>query len=216
MKAFRTILCLALSLAIAGGAMADDEKKNDAKKGDAKKPAAAKGDAAKKPDAAKGKGKGRKAPALSEQLLRGVELTDEQKKAVAPIDAEFGPKYAELQKSQRSILTEEQLKAQQAAFAKIKEAGKQATPEQRKELASVVKLSDEQKAKQAEIRKAQNELRTAYLAKVSPILTDDQKAKLKGPGADKKKRPAKSDAAGKKTAPKKDGDVKKTVKTDAA
>lgn len=219
MKAFRTLLCLALTLAIAGGAMADDEKK-PAKKGEAKKPAAAKGDAAKKGDARKGKG--RKAPSVSSLFLRGIELTDEQKKAVAPIDTEFAAKLAESRKAQLSILTDDQKKAQQAAFAKLRAAGKDATPEQRKalqkEIQGTIKLSDEQKAKQAGLRKAQGELRATYLAKVDSILTADQKAKLKSRG----KRPARGDAAGKKPGkkpakgdtPKKDG-AKKPVK-DAA
>ena len=208
MKAFRTLLSLALTLAIAGGAMAEDEKKPGEKKGEARKPAAAKKGDAKK-------GKGRKAPAVSALVLRGIELTEEQQKAVAPFDAEFGPKFAELQKAQQSILTEDQLKTQKEAFAKIREAGKDATPEQRKAAAeqrkaaaSSVKLTDEQKARQAELRKAQGELRTAYLAKVDSILTADQKTKLKDSG----KRPAKGD---KKPGAKKP-DARKPVKKDAA
>jgi hypothetical protein len=225
MKAFRTLLCMALTLAIAGGAMADDEKK-PAKKGEGKKPAAAKGEKGDKAATAKTraearKGKGRKAPSASTMFLRGIELTDEQKKAVAPIDAEFAAKLAESRKAQLGILTEDQRKAQQAAFAKVREAGKTATPEQRKalqkELQGAVKLSDEQKAKQSELRKAQGKLRTDYLAKVGSILTADQKAKLKGRG----KRPGKGDAAGKKPGAKKpgakkDGAAKKPAKKDAA
>lgn len=200
MKAFRTLLSLALTLAIAGGAMAEDEKKPGEKKGEARKPAAAKKGDAKK-------GKGRKAPAVSALVMRGIELTEEQQKAIAPFDAEFGPKFVELQKAQQSILTEDQLKAQKEAFAKIREAGKDATPEQRKAAASSVKLTDEQKAKQSEVRKAQGELRTAYLAKVDSILTADQKTKLKAGGkrpvkGDKKPDARKPDA--KKPAPKKD------------
>jgi len=218
MKAFRTLLCLALTLTIAGGAIADDTKaaQKDGKKPAAKGDKAAKGNksaAAKKRAEARKNGNGRKAPALSQFMLRGIELTAEQKKAVAPIDTEFAPKFAVFRKAQGSIYTEEQRKTQQSAQAKIRALGKDATPEKRralqKEIQASIKLSDEQKAKQAEQRKAFGELRAAYLAKVTPILTDDQKAKLKGGRRAGGKRPAKGDAAGKKPG-------KKPAKDDAA
>ena len=200
MKLFRSVLILALTVAIAGGAVAADDQ--DAKKAGAKKAAAAKkGEAGKKRKAG-----ARKAPAVSQIMLRGIELTAEQKKAVEPIDKEFAAKLAELRKAQASILTDEQRKIQQAAAAKLRSAGKAATPEQRKELAAqrkaagaAVKLTDEQKAKQAALRKSQGELREAYLAKVSSILTDEQKEALKKG----RRRPGKGAAEGKKPSRKK-------------
>lgn len=225
MKAFRTLLCLALTLAIAGGAIADDTKaaQKDGKKPAAKGDKAAKGDqaAAAKKRAEARKKRQRKSPALSQSMLRGIELSAEQKKAVAPIDAEFAAKFAEARKAQGSILTEEQKKTLQGAQAKIRALGKDATPEKRralqKEIQASIKLSDEQKAKQAEQRKAFGELRAAYLAKVTPILTGDQKAKLKGGRRAGGKRPAKGDAAGKKPGKKPaKGDAAKKPEKDAA
>ncbi|MFP6766136.1 MAG: hypothetical protein VB858_21060 [Planctomycetaceae bacterium] len=212
MNVFRPILCLTLALAITGAAVAEDKKETR------KAAAAKKGDAAAKRKAA-GKGRTRKAPTASQIMLRGIELTAEQKTAIAPIDKEFGAKLAELRKAQASILTDEQKKQQQAAAAKLRSAGKPATPEQRKELAerrkalaSVIKLSDEQKAKQAELRKAQGALRASYLEKVSTILTDDQKSSLKKRGG---KTGGKKPADGNKPRRKKKGADGKTAK-DAA
>ena len=127
MKVFRSVLILALTVAVAGGAVAD-EKKEAKKDGARKVTAEKKGDAAQK-GKGRAKGRTRKAPAVSQLMLRGIELTAEQKKAVEPFDKEFSVKLAELRKAQASILTDDQKKAQQAAAAKLRAAGKAATPE---------------------------------------------------------------------------------------
>ena len=185
MGVLKTALMLALTVAIATSALAADE-------------------------AAKGKGKGkkgaeRKAPAATAQLLKDIELTADQKEKVAAIDKEFAAKTAELQKKQRSILTEDQLNAQKEVMAKAKAAGTKGG-DVRKEMEAAVKLTDEQKKQTAEVRKAQGEVRGQILAALKKVLTEDQIAKLpKARGA--------ADAKGKKPAgEKKPGEAPKKKK----
>lgn len=191
MKIAKCILSLALALTIASGAVAGDGEKKEAKgekaaagqKGDKAKKggeeAAKRRDAAAKKRAAAGKKGERRAPALSAFMLRGIELSAEQKEAVAPIDKEFGPKMAELRKAQNELLTKEQKDAVAAIFAKVRESKQKPTPEIRKEMAAARKLSPEQQEKAKELGAAQQKLRADYLAKVDVILTPEQKETLK-------------------------------------
>ena len=154
MRVLKTAFMLVMALTIASSAMAADEAKGKGKKGEA-----------------------RKAPAPTTQILKDIELTADQKEKVAAINKEFAAKAAELQKKQRSILTEEQLKAQQEVMAKAKAAGTKG-PDARKEMEAAVKLSDEQKKQMTEVRKAQGEMRGQIVAALKKVLTEEQIAKL--------------------------------------
>ena len=147
-------------------------------------------DAAKK---AKGKKKGRKAPTATAQLLKNIELTDDQKTQVAAINKEFGPKVAELRKKELSIIPADQRKAAQAAIKAAREAGKKG-----KDLAAAreaaLNLSEEQKAQYKELQKARGELQKAVREAVAKILTDEQKTKLPGNKKGKGKKKKKKDA----------------------
>lgn len=132
-------------------------------------------------DAAKEKGKKRperQQPSITMTMVKGIEITDEQKEKLAAIDKEFAGKLEELQKQQGSILTEDQLAAQREAGRKAKEAG-QKPGEARKEIEEVLSLTDEQKAKLAELKKARGEVQQQIMARVMDVLTDDQEAALK-------------------------------------
>ena len=186
MKIANCFLSLALALTIATGALAGDGEKSA--KGE-KQPAAA-GEKGAKGKKRRGE---RKAPSLAAMMLRGIELTKEQKAAMAPIEKEFAPKFAELNKSRQAILTDEQKSAQKELIAKLRAAGKKPDAETRKQLAEITKLSPEQKEKSNEIRASFGKLRQDFLAKVDVILTAEQKEKIKGnrrggkkPGAGKK------------------------------
>lgn len=186
MKITKCFLSLALALTIASGALAGDDDKKEAK---GEKPAAGqkgekgKGDAAARREAAKKRkgeaGARRQPPAPSAMFLRGVELSKEQQAALAPIDKEFGPKFAEVTKAQRELLTEEQRKAIAELLKKARETKEKPGPELRKQMAELRKLSPEQQKKGSELRAALGKLRTDYLAKAEVILTPEQKEKLK-------------------------------------
>lgn len=188
MKTLKTMLMLMLTLVLATGAVAED-----AKKGEKGNPAAAKKGEAKK-------GAERKAPTATSRLLGKIELSAEQKEKVAAIDKEFAEKFAEFRKAQDSILTKEQVDARAAAMKKARESK---DPEARKAVQSAVKLSDEQKAKMAELGKSQKEVNGKILAALKQVLTEEQQKELPqlGRPAAGKGKPA----AGKKPA----GDKKK-------
>ncbi len=197
MKVMKCLLSLALVAVLAGGAV--DEKKGE--KSDAKKPTAKKVEAKKgKPAAKKGdRAKGRKKRSILAQFVNGIELSGEQKEKLAALEKEIGPKFAELQKQNASILTDEQKKAQQEIFASARK-DKTNRAEVAKKIAAAIQLTDEQKAKRTEIRKAMGQLRQDAIAKISTFLTEEQKAKLPKRGNRK--------AGAKKPGAKKAGDKK--------
>ncbi|MHB1038335.1 MAG: hypothetical protein ACYC35_20805 [Pirellulales bacterium] len=105
-------------------------------------------------------------------------LTDEQKSKLAALRKEIGPKVAEATKKLDGILTDEQKKARTEAQQAARAAGKRGA-EARAAVEAAVKLTDEQKTKTAEARKALAELTKGIEEKVNAILTDAQKEELK-------------------------------------
>ena len=121
----------------------------------------------------KGK-KERKAPAaVSARLLKGLELTDEQKEQVAALNKEYGPKLADLQK--KLALSPEQRKAGAEARKKAKEDGTK-RKEAAKAVAAALNLSEAQKEAQKERQALTREIRGKFVA----LLTPEQKAKVPG------------------------------------
>lgn len=193
MKAAKLCLTLALTLAIAGGAIADEKK---AAKGEKKADAAKKGDA-KKGDRKK-KGRGQRAFSVV-RFPASLELTKEQSEKLAAINKEYAPKAQELRKVLESVLTEDQKKARVDAQKAIRALDKNDAAGRKKLFAAArPKLSDEQKKKSSEAQKAFVALRKEAMAKATALLTDDQKAKLP-------KRPTRKPGA-------KKGDAKKGAK----
>lgn len=167
MKIFRGLVCLTLLAVVASVGVADEKEK-------------------------KGKGKqGRKAPSVTQRFAARLELTEEQKKKAGEIDKMFAEKVKGLAAKRRSILTEDQIKAQREAMKAARESGKKG-PEAKKAIDAAVSLTEEQKKQQKELDAAQKELNTAVLAELKKILTEEQLAKLPGqkngkrPGAKKK------------------------------
>jgi Spy/CpxP family protein refolding chaperone len=111
-------------------------------------------------------------------FLRGLNLTDDQKAKVKEITKEFAPKLKELAEKRDGVLTADQKKAREDAVKAAKDAGKNIR-EQMQAGREAVKLTDEQKKTMAEVRKDQEALNKQFIEKIQPILTDDQKAKLK-------------------------------------
>lgn len=110
-------------------------------------------------------------------MVRGLDLTDAQKAKIEDIKKEFGPKFKAAQEKQDSILTDEQKKARTEAFQKARESG-QGFQNFRETIDKAMKLTDEQKKKLEDARKATEELNTALREKVTSILTPEQKKKL--------------------------------------
>ncbi len=152
----------------------------------------------------KGKGKGKRpAPSVTARLVKGLDLSAEQKEQLKAIDKEFGGKMKEFQSKQTAIVSKEQMaKAREAAGA-AKKAGKKGA-EIRAAFTAALGLREEQKAQQKELDAARKEAFAGIRAAVSKILTEEQRAKLpgaKGKGG-KGKKPAKKDGEKKKKADK--------------
>lgn len=114
------------------------------------------------------------AAATAVNVPKTLQLTEEQKKQVAALNKEYGPKLAALRKQSNELLTDDQKAARKEAAAKAKAEGKPP----RTALAAV-ELTAEQKEQQAKIKKEvagiQKEVRGKFLA----LLTDEQKKQLR-------------------------------------
>jgi len=153
MKIVSLGLALLMSLALVGKVFAADEKKPEDK--GAHRPGAEGFD-----------------------FLRGLKLTDEQKAKVEEINKEFAPKRKAVWEKMDGILTADQKKARDEAVKAAKDAGKNGR-EVMEAGRAAVKITDEQKAKRAELRKESEAINKEYLEKVEPLLTPEQKAQLK-------------------------------------
>ena len=122
--------------------------------------------------------KKKKAPAAV-KVPKGIELTADQKTKVEALNKEFGPKLAECKAKANSIITADQKKAKADAMKKAKADGKKG-----KELRDVVNaafaITADQKAQQAETKKAMGALQKEIRTQFAALLTDEQKAKIKG------------------------------------
>ncbi|MCR9118235.1 MAG: Spy/CpxP family protein refolding chaperone [bacterium] len=149
----RSLVVLALAVAVASPIFAADKKKEEGKK---KKPAAS-------------------AMVLKQAMNRfkKVELSDEQKAKIEKLAADWAPKVAEARKA--ANLKPEQMKARREAMAKAKADGLKGK-EAAKAVAAALNLSDEQ---QATMKKAAGVMKE-FNAAVMGVLTDEQKAKLGG------------------------------------
>ena len=110
-------------------------------------------------------------------MLKGLNLSDEQKAKVEELRKEYGPKFKESWQKMDGILTAEQKKARQEAAKAAKAAGKK-RDEVWKEAQAAAKITDEQKAKMAECGKAAGALHKEAREKV--MATFDAGAKGEG------------------------------------
>ena len=113
------------------------------------------------------------------KVPKSIELSADQKAKVDALNKEFGPKLAECKKKANSIITADQKKARAEAYKKAKADGKEGK-ERRAAANAALALTADQKSQQAECKKAigalNKEIKTTFVA----LLTDEQKAKLKG------------------------------------
>lgn len=142
------------------------------------------------------KTKKKKPAPVAVKAPKGIELSADQKTALAALNKELGPKLAACRKEAAGIITADQKKAMGAAIKEARAAGKKGK-EIREAAEAAGNITGDQKTKQAECKKAMAALQKKVRVGLAGILTDEQKAQLK---AGKK--------GGKKGAEK--GDKKKT------
>lgn len=125
------------------------------------------------------KGQQQGKPSVTRSLPKEVvsTLSDEQKKQIALLNKEFGPRLAELAKKRAAILSPEQRKAQTEARKVATEAGKKGK-ELREAVDAAAKLTEDQKKQLAALAKESDPLNKTIREKVLALLTDEQKAKI--------------------------------------
>jgi len=122
--------------------------------------------------------KKKKAP-TAVKVPMDIELTADQKTKLDALNKEFGPKLAECRKKAAGIITADQKKARAEAVKKAKADGKKGKEVQAAANAALAITAD-QKTQQAECKKAMQALNKEIKTQFAALLTDDQKAKLKG------------------------------------
>ena len=122
--------------------------------------------------------KKKKAP-TAVKVPKSIELTADQKTKLDALNKEFGPKLAECRKKAASIITADQKKARAEATKKAKADGKKGK-ELRAAANAAVAITADQKAQQAECKKAMGALNKEIRTQFAALLTDEQKAKIKG------------------------------------
>jgi Spy/CpxP family protein refolding chaperone len=110
-------------------------------------------------------------------MLKSLNLTDDQKAKVEALKKEYEPKFKEGRERTESILTADQKKAREEAVKTAKAAGKKG-PEVWRDAHSAMKLTDDQKAKMADARKANQALRKEAREKLMTVLTPEQKEQI--------------------------------------
>ena len=199
MKLTRALWTLALSVLLAGPALAQDEKPADPPKPAGAKPSA------KKPGEQRQRG-ARQAAAVNKffELPATIKLTEAQQEQVAALKKEFLPEARELQRKQNALLTDDQKQARRKAVEELRDSNKKGR-ERQQALQAALKLTPEQKQQQSELQLAQKELQSRVDSKLHALLTDEQKAQLpkRGQGAAARKNaPAKPKNAKKPKQPK--------------
>ena len=122
--------------------------------------------------------KKKKAP-TAVKVPKSIELTADQKTKVEALNKEFGPKLAECKAKAASIITADQKKARAEALKKAKADGKN-KKEANAAANAALALTADQKTQQAECKKAMGALQKQIRTQFAALLTDEQKAKIKG------------------------------------
>lgn len=122
--------------------------------------------------------KEKKAPqSPSAMILKGIELTAEQKTKVEAIDNEYAPKVAEANKAILAVMTDEQKAAAKEAGKAAKAAGKKGK-EMKAAVEAAVTLTAEQQTKTETLKSDLKKLQVEVKEKVLGVLTDEQRSKL--------------------------------------
>jgi len=130
-----------------------------------------------------GRGQGRRGPGSMTMIdrverVKDLNLTDGQKAKLAELKKEYAPKLKKANEKLDDVLTAEQKKARDEAMKAAREAHKRG-PEARDAAITAMKLTDAQKAKRTDIRKAIDALDKEISDKVNKLLTTEQQDVLK-------------------------------------
>ena len=112
------------------------------------------------------------------EKIKGLNLTDDQKSKLADLKKEYAPKVKEAAGKVEGVITDEQKKARDEAMKTARDAGKKGR-EVFEAGTAAMKLTDEQKTKLADARKAMETLTKEIREKVTSLLTPEQKEILK-------------------------------------
>jgi Spy/CpxP family protein refolding chaperone len=112
-----------------------------------------------------------------DEMVKPLNLTDEQKAKIAELKKEYAPKFKEAHEKVDSILTPEQKKARQEAMQAARAAGKK-WREAQKEVQATMNLTSDQKTKLAAARKEMMSVGKEFHENVLSVLTPEQKAQL--------------------------------------
>ncbi|MFP6899559.1 MAG: hypothetical protein VCA36_01365, partial [Opitutales bacterium] len=126
----------------------------------------------------KAKAKKKKPAAVAINVPKSIKLNEDQRAKLAALNKEFGPKLAACRKEAAGIITADQRKAQAAAIKEAKTAGKKGK-EIREAAEAAANITEDQKTKRAECKKAMGALQKEIRAGLAAILTDEQEAQLK-------------------------------------
>lgn len=129
------------------------------------------------------------------QIPTGLALDNQQKEAIAALNAEYRPKLEQLKQQQAGVLTAEQRQALADAKNAAKDSNKDKA-ELAKRLREAVQLTDAQIQQQAEIKKNMVELNQEIRDRFMKLLTAEQREILKQSKIESKK--ASGKPAGKK------------------
>ena len=162
MKTVSAVLTLAVSLMLVGNLLAADEKKPREHRG--------------------GPGRGMMMPGPFD-VLKGLNLTDEQKAKVDELKKSVEPKLKDAMKKYNGSLTDDQKKAREEAMKAAREAKKRPSM---KDIEAAMKLTDEQKANKAEIEAVMKDAREKIMAILTPEQKDQLKKKMEGRRGDRK------------------------------
>ena len=130
------------------------------------------------PTFAADKAKKKKPAPAAIKAPKGVELTADQRAKLSALNKELGPKLAACRKEAAGIITPDQKKARATAIKEAKAAGKKGK-EVKEAAEAAFNVSEDQKTKLAECKKAMGTIQKEIRAGLSGILTDEQKAQIK-------------------------------------
>ena len=124
-------------------------------------------------------GKKKKPVPAAVRVPKGIELNEDQRAKVEALNKEFGPKLAACRKEAAGVISADQKKARSEAMKAAKAAGKKGK-EMRAAAEAASKVTEDQKQQLARCKKDMGALQKEIRSQLAGILTDEQKAKLKG------------------------------------
>ena len=108
-----------------------------------------------------------------------MDLTSEQKDKLEALKKEYAPKFKALREKADKILTDDQKKARDEAIKAAREATGHDRRAAYQKVRDAVKLTDDQKKQMESVMKEGRALIEEVRPKVSDVLTDEQKTKLR-------------------------------------